>query len=45
LYLFINYQEDGAHGWGFQWPLILISLLGSKVPGVKGFISALAVSD
>jgi Na+/H+ antiporter NhaA len=22
LYLFINYQEDGAH-WEFQWPLIL----------------------
>jgi Na+/H+ antiporter NhaA len=38
LYLFINYQEDGAHGWEFQWPLILplfglMALLGSKVPG------------
>jgi NhaA family Na+:H+ antiporter len=39
LYLFINYQEDGAHGWGvpmatdIAFTLGLMALLGSKVPG------------
>jgi hypothetical protein len=41
LYLFINYQEDGAHGWGvpmatdiaFTW----IDGSASKYQGVKGF--------
>jgi Na+/H+ antiporter NhaA len=45
LYLFINYQEDGAHGWGFQWPLILPFFTRKQSTSVKGFISALAVSD
>lgn len=52
IYLFINYKEDGAHGWGvpmatdIAFTLGLMALLGSKVPGaLKAFISALAVSD
>ncbi|SHG84268.1 sodium/proton antiporter, NhaA family [Flavobacterium micromati] len=52
IYLFINYKEDGAHGWGvpmatdIAFTLGLMALLGSTVPGaLKAFISALAVSD
>jgi Na+/H+ antiporter NhaA len=51
LYLCINYQEDGAHGWEFQWPLILPytridgSARKQSARALKAFISALAVSD
>jgi hypothetical protein len=44
LYLFINYQEDGVHGWEFQWLLILPlhwidgSARKQSARGVKGFI-------
>jgi NhaA family Na+:H+ antiporter len=50
LYLFINYQEDGAHGWGvpmatdIAFTLGLMALLAST-RALKAFISALAVSD
>lgn len=52
LYILINFNSEGSHGWGvpmatdIAFTLGLMSLLGSKVPGaLKVFISALAVSD
>lgn len=52
LYVLINFNGEGAHGWGvpmatdIAFTLGLMALLGSKVPGaLKVFISALAVSD
>jgi NhaA family Na+:H+ antiporter len=52
LYLFINYNGEGVHGWGvpmatdIAFTLGLMALLGSKVPwALKAFITALAVFD
>ncbi|MEZ5023987.1 MAG: Na+/H+ antiporter NhaA [Chitinophagales bacterium] len=52
LYLLINFNGAGRHGWGIPmatdiaFTLGLMALLGSKVPAaLKVFISALAVSD
>jgi NhaA family Na+:H+ antiporter len=52
LYMFINYNGEGAHGWGvpmatdIAFTLGLMALLGSKVPwALKAFITALAVFD
>ena len=52
LYVVINWNGEGSHGWGvptatdIAFTLGLMALLGSKVPNaLKVFISALAVSD
>jgi NhaA family Na+:H+ antiporter len=52
LYMFINYNGEGTHGWGvpmatdIAFTLGLMALLGSKVPwALKAFITALAVFD
>jgi NhaA family Na+:H+ antiporter len=49
-YCCINYQEDGAHGWGVPMATdIAFTLIDGfarkQCQGVKGFYPALAVSD